>query len=96
MMNSPTAEDTRFPSLNYCTENGATMTMLRPYWRERPEITQVIPGTNLAVAMWRDGTVTPVPADAAPCELAAFYSGALATNVLREMRTPMLGKKDAS
>lgn len=86
-MNKPSAEDLAFPVITYRNEDGVTQEMLRPYWREHPEIFSIpIPATTVVMATWLDGTVAGVPAGADAKALSMYYTASLIAAVTREMQ----------
>lgn len=76
---TPSATDLAHPMERY-TSQGVTVTVLRQYWRERPNM-HPAPWPGLCLAHWRDGTVGVVPADASGALLAHYYFG---TRIVRE------------
>ena len=82
---APSAHDLASPLVRHVIAPGVYVDVLRPYWRERPDLSPPMPGSlvSLRVAHWKDGTMSAVPAGANLGTLARFYTGARVVEALQ-------------
>ena len=71
-----TQADYSTPTACFVGPGGVTVSVLKPFWQQRPRLSPTVPGINLQLACWRDGITCPVPPDAPAQTLRAFYCGA--------------------
>lgn len=82
---TPSVDDLACPVVR-CSAEGAIVAMLRPYWQQHPDLSSPMPGAPcVSIALWRDGTLAAVPADADAAMLAKLYCGA---RVVAELQAP--------